>query len=584
MVTRALITTADERTWVEGKPVIFLGDWCKRFSRKAVWKDFDSITVPYHWDDNAKYQKNYKYLNEVYESLLVDFSIYLNNFHGKNYSSRYWRILIGPWLGVFIQVLYDRWTTLGVAVETCEINECIVLDISRDMLVPKSNSQFVHMIVEDEWNSGFYGELITRCFSKKIPIKRKVPSDLQQVNDSKSKASKKISILINIIRYALQSLAPSRNDKFFITSSYLPFFNEIKLQIKLKQFPKFWRRIELDYPKKINYATRKWKINSDEDKFVKLAKDMALLFIPTSYLENYEDLIYKIPANWPSNPRVIFTSISWYGNEVFKAWTSEKCESGSELFIGQHGGHFGMTDISFFEKHQIDISDKWISWGWKEINNPKVIAGFNFKEHNKKIVANNNGPLLLVTMTTSRYPIRMMRCTIAGQWNLYFNEMRDFVSFLNTDIQKEILVRTSGNNYHGWDEKLLWKTYFPGLNLDGHNGNIYDNMKNSRLYVSTYNATTYLESLYHNFPTIIFWNEEHWKVKKEVEHYFFILEKVGIFHKTPQSAAIKVEEIWDDIPKWWNSKEVQEARYFFCENFSKKIDHPLEHLKNILLN
>ena len=110
----------------------------------------------------------------MYESLLVDFSIYLNNFHGKNYSSRYWRILIGPWLGVFIQVLYDRWTTLGVAVETCEINECIVLDISRDMLVPKSNSQFVHMIVEDEWNSGFYGELITRCFSKKIPIKRKV--------------------------------------------------------------------------------------------------------------------------------------------------------------------------------------------------------------------------------------------------------------------------------------------------------------------------------------------------------------------------------------------------------------------------
>ena len=34
-------------------------------------------------------------------------------------------------------------------------------------------------------------------------------------------------------------------------------------------------------------------------------------------------------------------------------------------------------------------------------------------------------------------------------------------------------------------------------------------MKESKIYVSTYNATTYLEAFAINIPTIIFWNPKH---------------------------------------------------------------------------
>jgi putative transferase (TIGR04331 family) len=109
-------------------------------------------------------------------------------------------------------------------------------------------------------------------------------------------------------------------------------------------------------------------------------------------------------------------------------------------------------------------------------------------------------------------------------------------------------------------------------------------MKNSKIYISTYNATTYLESLYFNFPTIIFWNEEHWKVKSETQEYLNLLESVGIFHRNPHSAAKKLEEIWDDIPNWWSSKDVQNARNLFCNKFAQSVENPSDHLKAILLD
>ena len=585
MVERVLITTADENTWIENEPVVFLGEWCKRFSRKNKWEKLDSITVPHHWDDGSKFKGDYLYLNKVYEDMLIDFVDYLNNFHSVNYSIRYWRILIGPWLGVFIQVLFDRMTMLDVAVKNYEIKECIALEGNIDELVPKDGIEFNSMIVSDSWNEGFYAQLIKNYFSKDIKLKIKAcvkQSDNQEINSYESSKSRIIKMVENL----LAIIFSSKSDKFFFIGTYLPLFNEIKLQIKLLQGPKRWPRIKLNFIKKYKALSRKWNKNSNRDEFSKIAYEMSILYIPTAYLENYEDLVNLIPVYWPRNPNVIFTSTSWFSDEIFKVWTAKKCENGSNLIIGQHGGHFGMSEVSFFEKHQIDISDNWISWGWSDPKRPKIIQGFNFKEKNHKIIPNYKGLGLVVTMTTARYSNRMMRCTIsAGQWNAYFKDIRNFISFLKPDIQEKMTIRTARLvNYYRCDEEVAWKSYFPLLNMSDTSRSIYDEMKNSKIYISTYNATSYLESLYFNFPTIIFWNEEHWEVKSETQEYLNLLESVGIFHRNPYSAAKKLEEIWDDIPNWWSSKDVQNARNLFCNKFAHRVQNPSDQLKAILLD
>ena len=50
--------------------------------------------------------------------------------------------------------------------------------------------------------------------------------------------------------------------------------------------------------------------------------------------------------------------------KFLSAGVDKKVEQGSRLVIG-HGGNFGMTPMAIHETHQIDISDKWLSWGWE---------------------------------------------------------------------------------------------------------------------------------------------------------------------------------------------------------------------------
>ena len=44
-----------------------------------------------------------------------------NEIHNVDHSLRYWRILIGPWLGYFIHILFDRWIMLKRAITEYEI-------------------------------------------------------------------------------------------------------------------------------------------------------------------------------------------------------------------------------------------------------------------------------------------------------------------------------------------------------------------------------------------------------------------------------------------------------------------------------
>lgn len=101
-------------------------------------------------------------------------------------------------------------------------------------------------------------------------------------------------------------------------------------------------------------------------------------------------------------------------------------------------------------------------------------------------------------------------------------------------------------------------------------------LKKTRLYISTYNATTYLESMSLNFPTIMFWNPKHWELRDSAIPYFEQLKAVGIFHDTPEGAARQMATVWDDVSGWWESAAVQSVRREFCERYAHIPEKPLE--------
>ena len=252
------------------------------------------------------------------------------------------------------------------------------------------------------------------------------------------------------------------------------------------------------------------------------------------------------------------------------------------LVIGQHGGNYGMSRFSFLEKHQIDIADKWLSWGWSDKTIPKIIPFGNLKSFGRRVRYDPDGKALMVEMSLPRYSYHLYALPLSKQLLEYQDDQQKFLKTLPYELRCQVLIRLSSQDY-GWDQKYRWRDKVPEAQIDLGSQDIRKLVRKSRLYISTYNSTTYLESLSWNVPTIIFWNSKHWELKEEAKPYFELLKSVGIFHDTPESAAQQMINVWQNVNSWWSQSHVQKARKKFCEIYSKKKNKTVMNFKKILL-
>ena len=107
--------------------------------------------MKYHWSDKNKLEKDNKYLTNLYEKYLIYITNILNKFHNESKDIRYWRIIVGPWLRFFIDIVFDRYETLKCddKFKPNKINFNFARDIS---LRSKDFSSFINESYKDNWN------------------------------------------------------------------------------------------------------------------------------------------------------------------------------------------------------------------------------------------------------------------------------------------------------------------------------------------------------------------------------------------------------------------------------------------------
>ena len=381
MSKRVLVTTSDERTWPKDKPVLFLGEWCTRYSRRHVWESLDYKIMPCHWDDRREVHKTHALLIKLVDELVVELSSKLNGLHGTDYSVRYWNILLGPWLHRFARILYDRWVTLQHAIESNEVKVCNVLDKEPLEWIPNDMTEFTAFAVSDDWNERLYAQILHTFFAEKVDIHVLPHSDECKTH------SKQVPIKRRIVfglLFLYNRLCTRMNDCFFI-SSRLPFVREAKLQLSLGQLPKLWRSCN---PRKTpaEQEKREWKLvgPADQSDFASLLRIFIPQQLPTAYLEGYVSLQEKSNSMpWPKNPKSIFTSNSFSADDVFKQWSARKSEEGSRLIIGQHGGFYGTSSLTVDEHHIMSTADSFITWGWQSKNSATTVPVGIYKSAGK---------------------------------------------------------------------------------------------------------------------------------------------------------------------------------------------------------
>lgn len=569
MNKKFLVTTSLEETIPTDVPILLLGEWCRPFSQKKLWENLNTTILPYHWDNRTKLYNDYLYLDKFYENILNDLAFHLNKIHGTNHSVRYWRILAGPWLGQFIHIIFDRWSSIKSALESYELLGTHILQIDEETIIPKDMRYFAKLIVTEEWNHFIYSYIVQNHTSLNFEfknIKKIYPNIYFNLNLNRTYKLKKV-ILENLTK--LSNRFMKENDALLI-NTYLPRISEIKLSLKLKQFPTFHSYTHSLKEIKLEKIKRNWNLEGkSQNEFENFVRSIIPRQIPKVYLEGYKNLCSHVSSlPWPSKPKLIFTSNSYQADEIFKFYAAQKTEEGTPLVIGQHGGNIGTNLFAFYEKHQIDISDTYLSWGWTDLSKPKIksVGQLKIKKPLNVNHSTKRGIILLVWKSPSQ-SFQISSVPIAGQLINYFDDQCRFIKNLNHEIQNELIVRHKVLE-KGWEPSYSrWKEKFPNLKYDKGISNLYDLLKNIKIYVSTYNATTFLESFSMNIPTVMFWNPNHWEIRPSAKIYFNNLKEVGILHESPETASKHVNLIWNDVNSWWNRKEVKEAVNTFKKNF-----------------
>lgn len=527
--------------------------------------------MPYHWDDRSKLFTDYQQLQQLYEILLNDLAESLNQFHSVNHSIRYWRILIGPWLGYFVQIVFDRWECITQAVNGYDISGTVLLQGGEDLFVPSDMVDFCRLFTSDSWNHAIYAEILSYLSDlHEIEFHCKPRKRNAQARNSENEIRE--VLLRHKFAMLLSKIAAkfSREDDIFMLSTYLPFRCEIGVHKRFNQLPQYWRIIP-PLVVACDMREREWDLCvSGKEGFEGFVRSIIPRNIPTLYLEGYEKLIKQtIDLPWPKRPKVIWTSNAHNAEDVFKAWAAGQVERGVPLVIGQHGGHYGTGLWSFIEDHELKISDRYFSWGWTNSSNPnirpigqlKAKKPLNVKHSTKKTA-------LLVTAIVPRYSYWMFSVIVSKQWLDYFNDQCAFADNLPSSIRSALVVRLYSPDF-GWDQVARWRDKFLDIHIDDGRSKILSLIKSCRIYISTYNATTFLESITMDVPTVMFWNPEHWELRESAKPFFLRLQQVGVFHDSAISAANHVARVWDNIDAWWYSDEVRSALVEFSSEFCR---------------
>ena len=324
--------------------------------------------------------------------------------------------------------------------------------------------------------------------------------------------------------------------------------------------------------------------NKIKNKFEIFFLEQLKYNFPTIFLENYKKAVKKLnECAFPSNPKLIICGSDQESNEPFKFFIAKNIINGTKLYHLQHGGSYGTSDDYPIEKIQLKLSDRFLTWGWKN-QNKKIITSYCQKTHGVSIQQTKKSSGVIVPIFEwNLHPgdIQGGRPRNLNDINLYTKNLKIFFSSLKPEIRKKSAFKFFKYKEHYPNyilKKLMSK--FDKKNFFSSHKSTYNFLEKFKINIETVNSTGYLETLNLNLPTILIFDDQYCKIRKNVKNYFLLWRK-NILFKSPKNAAKFINKNYKFIDTWWKSEKVQKAIKTFSNKFAKKTNDPYTFLKNI---
>ena len=565
MSSKTLITTCIELSNIKTtKNILLAGDWCiknlKLFKNKNIVKNI--------WDSNRTIESDYKKIKKIHKKINLKLSNYLFNLHKKKISKQIWFNLTYIWLTYYLFFYYFKWQTI---IKIAKKNKKIKFNLFKINNVPSSidtldfynissNSDifnyiaFKKVIIYQNKINLINIKIIKK--NKKIYEKKKLPFDL--IKNFKLNLFDKIILFFNknFINHNLLVL-DGINSKFNFLLNLFSF-----------QFPTSFKYMFNWKEAKKNLVKNKRKIlipkllendatHFENFIFQNIISDLPLCF--TSGFNYLNELSGKIKLN----PKIIISGTQHVHNELAKLWMlKQKYENNKKLFIVSHGGGHQYLSLTMFD-YEHKIGDNFFQWfDKKKFHNnrlPNTKYSFNVKKRNK-----NAEKIVFVGNELKPYINRICPGPMSISTSKIIDDLDIIFKNLNRHIRSKVYYAPKKKMIKYFSSKIstiLKKDKILPI------GRLDQNIRKSKLVICSYPQTTFFDAILSG-PTILVYNPKLWRHYTKLNKSYKILKSHGIVFDNSLEAAKHINHIWQDIYKWWNEKEVVNARNIFLEEFN----------------
>ena len=524
----------------------FLGKWCTPSDDK---KKYNFIDHPL--SDHKKREFHYNFIENEIESLSDLIINKLNSFHKVNFTKKNWNTILGHYLLTFSHIVYIKWLLIQNSIDLT-INKIVVPDIKKpNFFVPK-NLTFYKQLIQDENFYSYLTILIIKKTDNDFLLEKYIPSTpTTKTVDKKSK----FNFLNNF-----------NGSQIFFYKTSISKFDELFVKIKPKFYIKHCLFRDIETKDNINLKIRSsLKLNNFKG-FRKILYELIWDFLPINYLEDFNSFRKKLYTQTKHfNPRAIVTSMAGsMEDDLLSFFLAIKGKNAPKVISLQHGGLYGTAKYNSVEKHEIKISDFFLSWGWN--SNENVVPSFLHKHLRKKINHYNGGKyLVFINYSCPKHDYRISPSLMSTDMDKYIDSQSSFFKNIRSEIKEKVKVRLYVDDFNWGTKKKLDRQ----LDSFNYSSKSYDqDLKRAKIIVPTYNSTTILESLALNIPTVALFDPLAEKYNENSLQYFRKLFDVKIIHYDYKSAANFINSIWNDVDSWWNSKNVKRAKSLFVKKFA----------------
>lgn len=346
---------------------------------------------------------------------------------------------------------------------------------------------------------------------------------------------------------------------------------------------------DLSLPKHpvISYAKRTKLKYSDEnfDRFDKFFFSSLLFMLPQEFIENFE-MLYSAASNKFDR----YTNLKYVVSETFIGETYESIslailkERGISTIYSEHN-YCEYPCFSSILEQQASFVDIFASHGnyYAPISH-KVSTGslYNFYEIPLEKRSKKIDILYICGLAEAKYAYFTHTMVTAEHALIHYEFKLRFFRSLPEAVLNKILYRPYPSNPQWtlvYNDQFIMNDILTRMKMDDLSADCRSRMRTSRLVVIDYMATSYLETMSMNIPTVLFYKRNSNFFNAYSADFLEDLIRVGICQDNPESAAKFVELISVNPEDWWFQPDVQAAKDRFLE---KNLGKP-EYLANLLL-